>query len=247
MESNLKYGYYTGKKIKLINQFNNISETVRPFLVEQYGDEMAKRIIEDAISEFELLIPKIPFINSFRGRFLSSFLLITAQELAAFKAMSKYGKSPAEVWKVCHHALKIGTAKIPKWKKWLIKKLLFSEITSSIFSKRGCKEIGNFEIEYLSGKGKGYNIGVNYHRCGNLEFVKVHGGEKFAPYICMSDIALSDAMDWGLHRTQTLADGCSYCDFRFIEGKSTCISSKTPEVQAIIDKIRLEESNMQHP
>ncbi len=24
-----------------------------------------------------------------------------------------------------------------------------------------------------------------------------HGGEEFAPYICMSDIALSDTMGWG--------------------------------------------------
>jgi len=65
-----------------------------------------------------------------------------------------------------------------------------------------------------------------------------HGGEAFAPYICMSDIALSDAMGWGLIRTQTLADCCDYCDFRFKKGAVTQISSKTPEVQDAIERIR---------
>ena len=66
-----------------------------------------------------------------------------------------------------------------------------------------------------------------------------HGGEEFAPYICLSDIALSDALGWGLLRTQTLADGCSHCDFRF-----TQISSKTPEVQAAIENTRNSEADL---
>ena len=69
-----------------------------------------------------------------------------------------------------------------------------------------------------------------------------HGGEGFAPYVCMSDIALSEAIGWGLIRTQTLADGCPYCDFRFKKEAETQISSKTPEVQETIDRIRNEEA-----
>jgi len=53
----------------------------------------------------------------------------------------------------------------------------------------------------------------------------------------MSDLALSDAFGWGLTRTQTLADGCDYCDFRFQKGASTQITSKTPNVQETIEKI----------
>ena len=72
--------------------------------------------------------------------------------------------------------------------------------------------------------------------------MKRHGGEEFAPYVCMSDIALSEAMGWGLIRTQTLADGCPHCDFRFKEGMTTQISSKTPEVQEAIERIRKKET-----
>ena len=61
-------------------------------------------------------------------------------------------------------------------------------------------------------------------------------GAALAPYIYMSDIALNEALGWGL-----MADGCAYCDFRFKQGAATQISSKTPEVQATIESIRDQE------
>ena len=67
--------------------------------------------------------------------------------------------------------------------------------------------------------------------------VKKLGAEEFAPYVCMSDIALSNAFEWGLIRTQTLADGREFCDFRFKKGGDTKISSRTPEVQETIKRI----------
>ncbi|MCP4205363.1 MAG: L-2-amino-thiazoline-4-carboxylic acid hydrolase [bacterium] len=97
--------------------------------------------------------------------------------------------------------------------------------------------LGDFEICYLTGDGRAFDIGVDHVRCGNLELAKKLGAEEFAPYVCMSDIALSDALGWGLTRTQTLADGCSHCDFRFKRDAETRISSQTPEVQEAIERI----------
>jgi len=60
--------------------------------------------------------------------------------------------------------------------------------------------------------------------------------------ILLTDIALGDALGWGLIRTQTIADGRESCDFRFKKGSETKISSKTPDVQATIEKIRKKEN-----
>ena len=86
-----------------------------------------------------------------------------------------------------------------------------------------------------------FDLGVNYRGCGNYNFVMKHGGAAFAPYVCMSDIALSDAFGWGLVRTQTLADGCDHCDFRMKKDGPTRITSKTPAVQEVVDLISAEE------
>ena len=125
---------------------------------------------------------------------------------------------------------------------------MFSGLVRRIVANRAKSgemgSFGEFEIEYVSSEHGEFDIGVNYLGCANFSFAMKHGGEAFAPYICMSDIALSDALGWGLSRTQTLADGCDYCDFRMKEGAATRISSKTPEVQKTIDIIRDQEAGL---
>lgn len=239
-------GHYRPQKEKLLKEFDVISRLLTSGLKAQYDEEFARRLHQEARQEYEKLIPDIPYIKGQRGKALNIFLLATAQELALYKAMNALGKSAEEAWELCHRAVRLYAGRIPGWKKWLMRRLMFSRLVRKIFARRARRgergRFGDFEIEYLAGDGSEFDIGVNYHTCGNLQFAKDHGGEAFAPYICMSDIALSDALGWGLIRTQTLADGCDHCDFRFKKGGATRVSSKTPAVQATIDKIQRDEA-----
>ena len=239
-------GYYSPHKERLLKDFDQTTALIHDWLVARYGKDFANRLIREARQEYKQLIPDIPYITGLRARILNTFLIFTAQELSAYKAMQKHGKSPAEAWEVCHKALRLRVAQVPQWKRGLLRRFMFSRFVRKVMARRARKQqkgqFGNFEIEYLPGDGDYFDLGVNYLQCGNYRFVMEHGGAAFAPYICMSDIALSDAMGWGLIRTQTLADGCRYCDFRFKEGAATQISSKTPAVQKAIEHIRRQEA-----
>ena len=239
-------GYYRAHKSKLLKDFDRTSALLKASLILRYGKEFASTLESEARQEYEQLIPEIPYIKGLRARLLNNFLLITAQELAVYKAMKKYAKPPAEAWELCHEALRFRLKDIPPWKRWLLRRFMFSQPVRKIIARRARQQqrvrFGDFEVEYLVGEKEEFDFGVNYLQCGNHTFVKKYGGEDFAPYICMSDIALSEAMGWGLIRTQTLADGCSHCDFRFKEGATTQISSKTPEVQESIERIRKKEA-----
>ena len=238
-------GHYTARKTELLKDLDYTFALMNDTLVNQYGEKTVQQMRKSVRSEYETLIPQIPFIPRLRARMLNIFLLITAQEVAAYRALSKLGKSPDETWQLCHKAIRLRTEAIPKWKRWVLRKFMFSQLVKTIMARRAKRHqvnrIGDFEIEYLSGEGDAFDFGVNYSRCGNYRFAMEHGGAEFAPYICMSDIALSDAMGWGLTRTQTLADGCDHCDFRMKEGAMTRITSKTPEVQKTIERIRAQE------
>jgi len=48
--------------------------------------------------EYEALIPQIPHIEGIRAAPLNTFLVISAQELAVYKAMKKEGKTAGEAW-----------------------------------------------------------------------------------------------------------------------------------------------------
>lgn len=239
-------GYYSARKEKLLKDFDSTSVLIKASLVARYGKKFTSTLQREVRQEYEKLIPEIPYIKGSRARLLNSFLLITAQELAAYKAMKKHGKPPGEAWELCHEVLRFRLAEIPQWKRWLLRHFMFSRLVRKIVARRARQQqkvrFGDFEVEYLIGEGDEFDFGVNYLQCGNHTFVKRHGGEEFAPYVCMSDIVLSEAMGWGLIRTQTLADGCPHCDFRFKKGAATQISSKTPEVQESIERIRKKEA-----
>ena len=238
-------GYYSEFEKKLLKDLDSICLLIKNSITTRYGEDFANNLLKDIREEYQKLIPEIPYIKGIRAKFLNTFLIVTAQELALYKAMKKHGKSASESWELCHQAIRLYIQAVPKWKRWLMRKFMFSNFVRKIMARRENKQqighFGDFEIEYLVGNMDDFDIGVNYHGCGHYNFAMKHGGATFAPYICMSDIAFSDALGWGLSRTQTLADGFSYCDFRFKKGAPTNISSKTPEVERVITKIREKE------
>lgn len=233
--------YYT----KLLKSFDRTARLMEATLSQRYGHELADQLYVEAREEYEKIIPQVPSIKGARAKALNAFLLITAQELAVYKTMKKHGKSPGEAWELCHEALTLRMEEFSKIKRWFLKKLMFSDFVKRRVKKRAARseqlKFGDFEIRYVTGDGKEFDWGVDYVTCGNYNFMKAQGAEEFAPYVCMSDIALGDALEWGLTRTHTIADGCETCNFRFKKGSENRISSKTPEVQRTIEKIKTQE------
>lgn len=230
----------------LFRGFDGTAELLRTFLAARYGEEGAEALYRSARSKYEQIIPRIPQIGGVRARALNGFLRITAQEVAVYLAVKERGGTAPEAWEICHEAIRLEMNRFPKWKRWLLRRLMFSGLMRRVVGRRQEKNeqprFGDFEVRYLMGDGSEFDIGVDYVRCGNLELVKKLEAEEFAPYVCMSDIALSNGLGWGLIRTQTLADGCSHCDFRFKRNAETRITSKTPEVQETIERIERQST-----
>jgi len=231
------------KKSKLLKGFDKTAGFMKGYLAGRYGEELAGRLFREARQEYERIIPEIPFIGGLRAGSLNSFLIITAQELAVYRIMKKHGKSPGEIWEICHEAISRRMEKFCKFKRWALRYLMFSGFLKRIIKKRAERneqlKFGDFEVRYIIGDGKEFDWGVDYKACGNYKFMVDQGAEEFAPYVCMSDIALGEVLGWGLIRTQTIADGCESCDFRFKKRGETKISSKTRQVQETIERIRV--------
>ena len=89
-------GHHISKKSKLLKDFDRTAGLMQDYLVQRYGGEFADILYRDTRREYETLIPEIPYIKGAKARALNSFLLITAQELALYRAMKKHGKGPGE-------------------------------------------------------------------------------------------------------------------------------------------------------
>lgn len=231
----------TSEREALLRDFDETARLVRNFVVNRFGKKGADEIHRAAREQYEEIIPEIRWASGVRGRAMNGFLRITAQEIAVYKAVGRCGGTAPMAWEICHEALRSRMEGFPAWKRWLLRRFMFSGLVRRVVRRRERRgvqlRVGDFAVRYLASSGSDFDFGVDYVRCGNLELAKRLGAEKFAPYLCMSDIALSDALGWGLIRTQSLADGCSHCDFRFKSGGATRISSKTPEVQETIERI----------
>jgi hypothetical protein len=234
-------GHYSSQRDKLLSDFDQTAQLVMGFVAKRYDEEFAARLHREARKEYEAIIPQVPYIAGARAKPLNAFLRITAQEVAVYKAMKKDGKTPGEAWEVCHEAIRLRMEKFPGRKVWLLRRLMYSPLAKRRIQRRAERKeqlrFGDFEVRYVIGDGGDFDWGVDYVGCGNLELVKKLGAEEFAPYVCMSDVPLGRRLGWDLIRTQTLADGCDHCDFRFKKGAGTQITSRTPEVQQTIDKI----------
>lgn len=226
--------YYVHKKTRLLKNFDKTANLIRGYVVSRYGKELAESLFQKTRQNYEQLIPHMPHVDSFPA--LNSFLKIATLELSVFRALKEQGKSAPEAWEICHEALKARTEAMPKLLKKLIGWYLFTGFVKNRAREISGRDLGGFTIEYVEEE-EG-NWGVNYRRCAIYDFLKEQNAEDFSPYVCLSDMALSDAMGWGLKRTETLADGCDKCDFRFRKGAQTEVSSRTPEVQETIEKIK---------
>ncbi len=231
---------------RLLEDFDRTAALVRPFVASRLGEEGTAALYRSARENYAEAIPEIPRIEGLRARMLNTFLHITAQEVAVYLALKERGGTPAEAWEMCHEAVRLRMREFPRWKRWLSQRVMYSGFMRRILRRREQRKerarFGDFEVRYRTGDRSDFDVGVDYLRCGNLELVKKLGAPEFAPYVCMTDIALSDALGWGLIRTQTLADGCSHCDFRFKRNGETRISSRTRDVQQTIEQIERHET-----
>lgn len=236
---------YISRKSKLLKSFDRTATLVRDTVVSRYGEDFTATLYQEARQEFETLIPQMPYIDR-RAAMLRTFLFITTQELAVYKVMKRHGKTAGEAWAICHDGLRLRLDRVPKITRWLVEKLFFSNFIrkrmQTTTAQTQKQPLSGFVMEFVTGDGENFDYGVNYLECTMHKFVCEQGAAEFAPYVCLSDIPLGDTFGWGVIRSETLADGCQRCNFRFKKGGETRISSPTPEVQATIERIRKREA-----
>ena len=228
MERPKMNGYYVSRSAKLLKRFDKTTDVVQKIFVARYGDEFGKHILKVARREFEAFIPRIPYISG-NVPALRVFLIISAWELAVYWAMKKHGKTAEEAWDLCHAALQVRLKTVPKFVRVLARIYLFSNFAKKRARKIAVRSrrhpLGDFEFNFVEGDGLNFDWGIDYTGCSIYKFMRDEGADEFAPYACLSHIALSEAFGWGLMRTETLAEGDKRCDFRFKKGGETKISS----------------------
>ena len=217
---------YLFRKKRLLKDFEKSLSRVKLSLFTWLGEEQAWRLIRESRQEYEILIPRIPFIGSKNP--LLVFLLPTTRYLAVYRALQRQGLTIEDARNLL---LEIGTEEIraiPLIARRFITYLWFSQwfvnrIKKGAINSQKREYSGNYVLIFVEGDGQEFDYGVDYIECASCKLLEAEDALELAPYACVVDKTASELMGWGLKRTMTLAEGSHKCDFRFKKGGGTYV------------------------
>ena len=211
--------FYLMRKGKLLRRQKKMMKVAKPFLTSRYGHEIVAQVTAIAATEFERLIPEIPYIGGDRNQFTSLLIDMTAI-LALYQGLQQQNLPLPEIGDTVIAIAKANINRYPAWLPRLGGKLYLTHWWQRRTEKQARqsqkrKFIEDFVYEFVPGDGEAYAWGVNYLECAIVKFFAKQGATELTPYVCEIDFLLFPAMGIELKRTGTIGHGCTHCDFRF--------------------------------
>ena len=235
--------YYTNQHRKLTEQFNNMFQYVKQFIIEEYGIAISFKLARASEKYFEESIHLIPYIGGKKNP--NTIFLIMITWFASFiKAMRDEGKTIVEavtlIYLACDHYFQI----IPKWKKALIKRYVFSYIFIQKLKKTAKTSQNSpypedWKFRVIENE-DGCDWGIEFSTCGIHQFAQKLDIENYLPYCNFFDVIYSRHLDMGLETTSTFDQGVSRCRMLFKKGRKTIIPVNSQQIaqEVSIRKVR---------
>jgi hypothetical protein len=217
--------YYVGKKKYCMTFFNRAARNGKRAVITKYGSEKGNRILDMVKTEFENLLPNIPYVGEMD--ILQRQMLLTAIFMAFYGVLKDY-EEIGSIWALCNDFNRETLMNMPGLIRKILKMSTFSNRTKNTFKRLAevhrRKNLAD-QWDYVAGDGVSFDYGINMKKCAKLIFLKKMGAEGFAPYVCLIDKNFAECCDYGLKRTMVLAEGADHCDFRLSKNGPVKVST----------------------
>ena len=173
------------------------------------------------------LVPQMPYIGGDENLF-TEWLIFGVYYLAVYKVLKEEGLRVGEVGEVIYHAFQ-AMADYPGWVLNVVGRLKYGEkyvreLKAAVEQTQERRYSGDWVATFIEGNGEEFDYGLDITECGICKFYRAQGAEELTPYMCLSDYVVSKALNRGLVRYHTLAEGADVCDFRFKRGRATFVN-----------------------
>jgi 2-methylcitrate dehydratase PrpD len=222
--------YYVRKKAELLAKYDAEAKRWSLFVLKEYGEIQAYKILQEARHNFENLIPKIPYIGGDANRRTETFVASVIY-LAFYKAMKNYGKTVEETGKILFDALASDVSKTQQTTHpadWQDREKYFKPRRQGAEESQERRYPGDYVYKFVSGDGKAFDYGYDYSECASVKFFHMQGADEFMAFYCYLDYPSCGARGLGLSRTMTLAEGYGKCNHRFRPGIETKLAWPPP-------------------
>lgn len=215
--------YWQANRQRFLDDFDALFNPVRDLLAELTNPTEAGNILAESRTAFEALLPQVPYLGG-DDNALTETLYLSGAALAFYRVMLAHGQPLEETGRLIYRAMenlfnfddplagalsgdpngKAAQDEFRRMAKW--------SATSPYPA--------DWKLTFIPGEGEAFDFGVDYTACGIVKFFQSQNAAELAPYLCLGDFPLSQALNTGLVRTTTLAHGGPRCDFRFKAGRA---------------------------
>jgi hypothetical protein len=212
--------YYRDHRDEFIAENRKLYRTIRPQLAEKYGESEADAILEATTRRFDKLLPDLPYIGGSANE-LTTNLVSAALALGFYRELKDRGATVEETGQILFQAVTALYASGP------MNGVMGRMANSELAQKKARKEAEisqqhqypeDWVFEFVPGN-QDFDFGIDYTECGICKYYQAQGAEELTPFMCLLDAPISRAMNTGLVRTKTLAQGDDRCDFRYKTGR----------------------------
>ncbi len=212
--------YYLSHKSEILMQFDTHAKAWSPFLVNRYGDEFANAVLRETRQQYEVLIPKIPYIGGDENP-MTRHLVRSTTSLVLYKVMKTWGKTAEEVGRLVYDAVVVSVSQLPALPSQELSAAYIAEEKERARKSQERCYSEDWVWEFVEGDGVEFDYGYDFLECGTQKLYHAHDADEFLPFYCYLDFVTHRTVGWGFTRTKTLAEGDERCDFRWKKGGET--------------------------
>ena len=174
----------------------------------------------DMMQELEVVLTQMPYVGGAESR-MSDFFMRLLGFMAIGRVLQRRGVPKDVIAELELESFKRHMLTVSEVERLEAGRKFMSDDSKALIREQAArsheqKYQGDFVYDYVEpGPNDTFEFGVNYRACGFCKFAAKHGDREILPHICSLDFAAYDLRGIHLERSQTLAQGAPYCNFRF--------------------------------
>ena len=216
-------GYALFRDPDPLADFYASTETV---LGARFGPSRSKTLAQDIQREYKALTLEAPYIGGEDNMF-TEWLNYGVYYLAVYHVLKSLGQTVEQVGRIVYATYET-MADYPAWMLRLVGDLKYGQgyverLRAATTVSQERRYPGDWTCTFIEGDGETFDYGLDVTECGICKFYHTQGADELAPYMCLSDYVVSHALDRGLVRYKTVAEGAEVCDFRYKQGRETFV------------------------
>src|SRR5476651_2524436 len=177
-------------------------------------------IRQEVMDEFGIVLGQMPYVGGAASR-MSDFFMRLMGFMAIGRVLQRRGVPTDVIGEIELESFQRQMLTVPEDVRMQAGRQFMSPENRALMREQAAESQkktydGDFIYDYVEpGPNDSFEFGVNYRACGFCKFAGRHGDLDILPHICGLDFAAYDLRGIRLERTQTLAQGAPYCNFRF--------------------------------